>query len=388
MADTERVLRELIEKIAEEQQYRSSDAELQSFSTAGANYSSQLYRVTLHAPDKEDLVLFAKVLSISEHIRSQVPLTVFDIEKIFYSEILQRYREMEQKYNIPKQHRFSAINYYGCSNEYMKEILVLEDLSSKGFRMHDRFESFSWKYAAKAITELAKFHALSMAYDKIDPEFFSKFSAKFCIDEAREIVLKPMIENNIDMAGEVLTEENRERLQAFRKKNLDRKFDYYYKPLKRAVLAHGDFRASNLMHRVREDGEIEIVMLDYQTINISNPIVDLMYFIFSGTDEEFRDKHYRQLLDHYHSELCASLRRLDVDPDVTYSKEDFESDLKEIQPFGIILSVMLVPIVTVYPEDAPSLESGNITDFVAKPNDLAAKRLNGVINDFVKLGVL
>lgn len=72
------------------------------------------------------------------------------------------------------------------------------------------------------------------------------------------------------------------------------------------------------------------MVLDYQMLNISNPVIDLMYFIFSGSDQEFRKHHYRPLLDHYHNELSNTLTRLDVDVNTTYSKEDFEADLKEV----------------------------------------------------------
>lgn len=92
---------------------------------------------------------------------------------------------------------------------------------------------------------------------------------------------------------------------------------------------------SNAEHIVKclffQDGKLELVVLDYQILNVSNSVIDLMYFIFSGSDEEFRGKHYHQLLDYYHAELSASLDRLGVDPLTTYPKKDFDSDVKEVR---------------------------------------------------------
>lgn len=76
-------------------------------------------------------------------------------------------------------------------------------------------------------------------------------------------------------------------------------------------------------------------------LRVSNPICDLMFFIFSGSDEKFREKHYYQLLDHYYNELCNSLKRLGVDPEETYTRKDFDYELKEVGKLILIHSVVL-----------------------------------------------
>ncbi|XP_068620453.1 uncharacterized protein [Battus philenor] len=388
MTDADQVLREVLEKIAAEHGYSTRDVDPQPFSTDGANYTSQLYRITLKEPNKDDLFLFAKVASVSEHVREITPFKIFETEMFFYTELLQRFIELEQKFNVPKKHRLATVKFYGSNDEYMKEILVLEDLSAQGYETHDRFKTFDWKYAAKSVTELAKFHALSIAYDKSNPDDFAVLAENFCFLKGKEESLKLMMEGIVKTAMGIVNEENRGRLQAFLEKNQEREFDYYLKPHKRAVLAHGDFRASNLMHRLREDGELEVVVVDYQMLKVSNPIMDLMYFIFSGTDEDFHDKYYHKLLNHYYTELCAAMRRLNVDPEITYPKDDYESDLKELQAYGVFVGMMMVPMVTVDPEDAPSMDIEDIKDFKIKINDVSIRRMNGVFNTFIKLGLL
>lgn len=66
---------------------------------------------------------------------------------------------------------------------------------------------------------------------------------------------------------------------------------------------------------------------------IGSPIIDLVYFIFTGTDKEFRDKHYEKLVDFYYTQLSDAMKRLNIDPEGTYSREDFYFELKEVFPF-------------------------------------------------------
>ncbi|XP_014368554.2 uncharacterized protein LOC106718867 [Papilio machaon] len=387
MSDAE--LRDLVQTVASEQGFKDCRIHLKPFSTGGANYTSQLYYVTLLAEGKDDLNLFAKVACVNEHVRKQTPFKIYDTEMYFYTELLKRYQDLEEKHNVPEQHRLATVKFYGCRKEYLKEIIILENLSSMGYESYDRFKTFDWEYASKAVTELAKLHALSIALSKQSPEEFQILSKQLKYDLKAE-TFKPMIENIISMALAVIKEENRGKLEAFIQESQEYELDYFYKVQHQPVIMHGDFRASNIMHRLREDGYLEVVVLDYQMLNISNPAIDLMYFIFSGSDEEFRRQHYRQHLDHYHMELGNSLKRLGVDIDTTYSKENFEADLKEVQPYGLLVGMMMVPMVTVLAEDAPDMSTatGDLAQFAIPPNQLAIARLNGLVEDFIRWGVL
>lgn len=54
----------------------------------------------------------------------------------------------------------------------------------------------------------------------------------------------------------------------------------------------------------------------------------------------------------------------------------------------MIVSMMTVPLMTVSAEDAPSLESGSFGDILVRPGTVAVERINGIVNDYIKLGVL
>ena len=79
-----------------------------------------------------------------------------------------------------------------------------------------------------------------------------------------------------------------------------------------------------------QDGKVDIKVLDLQTLQGGSPVCDLLYFIFTGSDEEFRAKYYEKMLDHYYTQLSAAMKRLNLDPEETFSREDFDYEMKEV----------------------------------------------------------
>ncbi|XP_014368553.2 uncharacterized protein LOC106718866 [Papilio machaon] len=382
--ECERRLRTTIDDISKELGYDNHEVSVREFHSGGANYSSRLYHITLSAPKHEDLKLFAKVAATAEEVRKMFPIELFDTEIYMYTNVLKRYRELENENGIEKQYQLTTSKFYGFSKEYLYETLVMEDMVAKGFKTYDRFKSIDWQHASQAVFELAKFHSLSMAVRDKNPEEFDNLTRNFSVlfdDDQFRNFFNTAYKASIP----AVKEEHRQRLADFIEKQ---DFDLYNRPIRYPVLTHGDYRPSNLMYKVYEDGKLDIVPLDYQGCQVSSPLRDLMYFIFSGSDGAFRARYYRQLLDFYYTELSKALRRLHVDPEKIYSREDFEYELELMQPYGLIMGVMLLPVVTVHEENAPDMTSSNFDDFAVTPNEICAQRLNEVVEDFIELGVL
>lgn len=79
-----------------------------------------------------------------------------------------------------------------------------------------------------------------------------------------------------------------------------------------------------------QNGSCEIVSIDFQILHSGSPTWDLMYFIDCAADDMYRQKYYKQTLDHYYAELCTYLRKLEVDPNEVYSRDYFNYELKEV----------------------------------------------------------
>ncbi|XP_063629527.1 uncharacterized protein LOC134800926 [Cydia splendana] len=381
--------RELFKKITEEQEY--DDYLVTERDADGSSIMSSLSFVTLRAQRKTDMNLFTKSAAWSAKIRLNNPiLCPYSIELYFYDTLWEQYERLEIICSVPKEHRFRKPKLYGTSYEYLNETLVIEDLVAKGYEDSDRQKSADFEYMSTGIALIAQFHALSLAYSQYDPEAFKKTSEYLTMDESKlemwlASVSPKMLANAFSSA-----EKHREQLENYFQTptRFHQLFMGYYRRRNDNVLIHGDFKPSNLMHRSR-NGKLELVVVDFQLVHDASAVVDLMYFIFTATDESFRRVHYHELLDLYYEKLKASLLRLRVDPEQVYPKNTYKSRLEESAMLGLAIGVALLPMVLVDEDKTPAFnEDADIDDFAVEGNALFKERFNGILNNYVEWGLL
>ncbi|CAF4876693.1 unnamed protein product [Pieris macdunnoughi] len=379
---------EILDKIAKEEQFNNYKISTNLLSTDGANFSSNLYLAEISASDKE-LNLFVKVAAIGEKLRTLAPVCIYKTEVQFYTKIFKLYNDIETKHHVPDDHKLVLPKLYGYNLECSNEILVFDNLLAEGFDMYDRFQTMDWEYASLSLTALAKLHGLSMAYAIEYPDEFKKDGEIMKIQENID-GLKEYLESAITKVLQVTKAENKERLKTF----LDgvTSVEYFMgvlKPMRSRVLTHADYRPSNLLHKVQDGKTTKVIPIDFQTIRHGNLVSDLVYFIFTGTDQEFRNTQYQRCLDHYYSELSRTLTMLNLDPNEIYSRKDFEYELEQASSYGLLSAILCLLIITVDPKDAPKVDDKlEQKDFAVIPNERYSERINGVIEDFIKLGVI
>ncbi|CAH0695614.1 unnamed protein product [Spodoptera exigua] len=380
---------DLLHKIAKEQKFVDYNLDIKEISSGGANYTSKLYAVSI-IEGSNTLRLFCKVAAIGEKMRAQMQ-KIYETEHYFYTNLRNIIGNIEGQCGVPNKHKLNVSKYYGSNIKKNEEAMVLEDLTASGYEAYNRFKSIDWPYAQAGTRELAKLHASSFAYSIQDPEGFEKVMEKLLFDfKMDDPHMKMYMANMVNKAITTLQNENKTKLKNYYE-NVDMtEFSRTFKRSRRLALGHGDFRPSNLMHKTLDDGTVDIKIVDLQTLQGGSPVTDLIYFIFTGSDEKFRAQYFDKLLDHYYSELSAAMKRLKLNPDEVFSRADFDYEMKEKLPFGLSLAVFTLPVVTVEMENAPQVdESLDISSFnVEKTSDLYAERLNGVVNDYVKWGIL
>ncbi|XP_037295154.1 uncharacterized protein LOC119189473 [Manduca sexta] len=388
MSEHKQIFTEILNKIVAERALVAPRVKIQPISSGGANFTTQLFKATISHGDNE-LKLFAKVAAVGDKFRNQIEgFRMFETENDFYTKLIKIYENLQEKHNVPQDKRFVAPKCYGCSSKLYEEVLVLEDLSAQGFTVYDRMKSVDWDYASKAVEEIAKFHALSVAFEKENKEEFNEYvgTLTFSLDKETTKHFTDIINKGVNL----IKEENRSRVEAFIASVGRLDDDDMFKPVKLNVLAHCDNRVSNQMYRVNEDGGVEVKIVDYQTILEASPAIDLVYFIFTGTDKKFRDQYYEQLLDHYYKELSLAMKRLALNPDEIYPREDFDFEYKTKLPLGLTLAMMTLPLITVDEKNAPNVDKNLGMDnfLVDNTSDILRERLNGVVDDFVRWGLV
>lgn len=252
MSDAEKILRDLIDKVAIENCFKDYDVKIIPITSGGANYTSKLFLITVTG-DKDALNLFAKVAVIGEKIRESTSLKMFDTERFFYTTLMKIYRDIEDRHKIPLKHRINVPKYYGNNPNFLEETIVLEDLGHKGYKVYDRTKSLNWAYASKAIEEIAKLHALSIAFAIEYPEEFEDALKFLKFDfTINDDIQKVFFEKSVKSAIEAVKDEHKEKIMQFVTGIQPNTFQDYMKASKRSVLFHGDFKISNQMYKTNE----------------------------------------------------------------------------------------------------------------------------------------
>lgn len=141
-----------------------------------------------------------------------------------------------------------------------------------------------------------------------------------------------------------------------------------------------------------QNGKVtNMIPLDYQTVHIGSPSTDLIYLIYTATDEVFRNKYLPDLLNHYYENISKFIKMFGLNPETTFSRQDFDDDYKDLLPYGVYVSLILLPVIIVETEDAPVInqDQGDLSSFWAtRPADTYLKRFVPIIEEFVQMGVL
>jgi hypothetical protein len=238
---------ETLKKIAKERHYKNFKLEILPVSSDGANYSSRLYAGRITAPNKPDLKWFGKVAITSEKYRENMPMPLYQLEQYAYTRFMRVFNEIQEKFQVPEEHRLRVPELYGYSAQIPDEVVVLQDLVAEGFSSHDRMQSFQWAYASAAVEQLAVFHALSLALKYYYLEEYDNLVERvkdYAVDDAMRDALEISIRNTVTL----IKEENRGKVEKYLE-NFKELVPKVTAPSLRPTLTHGDFRISNIMHK-------------------------------------------------------------------------------------------------------------------------------------------
>lgn len=252
MAQNEIILNKLLHQIAKEQNYINYDIKIEPVSSGGANYTTALYNITM-TEGGNNIYLFGKVAIIKEKMRAGAP-RVYEIENYAYTKIVTTYERLQDEHQIAQEHRLAFSKFYAYNPTEYEETLVLENLVKQGYQNYDRLKSVDWQYTKSALRDLAKMHALAFAFSEYYPEEFTKAVddlKSYWIMEDEQI--KSYYDGSMTKAVEVTKEKNKDKLLRFFDEIKEGLFENLYcKWGRRPVLGHGDYRLSNLLHRIRD----------------------------------------------------------------------------------------------------------------------------------------
>ncbi|XP_049960540.1 uncharacterized protein LOC126481084 isoform X2 [Schistocerca serialis cubense] len=318
--------------------------QVRSGAGTGDNYTSTLYRVSVRgtvggSPWRRSLM--CKCLPADPEQRQVFKSDLlFRNEVAFYTEALPALLEFQREAGGGGAWRGVARCLLARG-----DLLVLEDLAERGFRMADRRRGLDAAHCGAALRQLARLHGLALAMKRRRPQRFRQ-----------------------RVAG---------------------------------ALAETFFVADNSAwyreyYRSAADNAVAMVcLIDFQIARYASPALDISNLLYVCTTPEMRAQHGRQLLRDYHSSLVDTLRGLGCEqPSAEELWDMLEVEMRDCGRFGLGLALDMLPITTCETGEMPRLREGGDSGAGAGPawsyqcTEECARRMAGLVKELVDSGQL
>ncbi|KAL0822218.1 hypothetical protein ABMA28_004348 [Loxostege sticticalis] len=383
------IVRQSLKNVIEKEGFTTYKVKVKDISTEGGNYLGILQTVTVKGKsddgDKQLNLFLKNIVTVGESNSVLNSSDAYLREGFFYKNVLKQFSKIQEKYNIPQDEKINAVKVYDDSNG---EVIIMDDISDAGYKTYDRCDVVSVKFAELSIEQLAKLHAMSFVLRKEHPIYFEnnvktlstlfKFNANF----------ETHVRRIFDKAVETLEGDAKHKLDRFFSSALEKYKKYMDFPADQAVcLCHADFRANNILVKEIEGEPIAVIPVDYQLMNYGYPVTDFLYFIFAGTDQEFRKNHLEDLKELYWRTLDTFLGKFGIEAKEVYSRKQFEEEYRELLDYGLLSFLALMPFIFAKNDDIPDMENG-LGDMSLNLDERFKERLREIVYDYIQWGYL
>lgn len=381
-------LKEWMESIAKSEGFINYEIISKKLTATGGGFMGILYEIDIKGETTDsakEINIFVKNIPETEQMKIYSVSGVFEREAIIYTEVFKIFAELQDEANIPINERFQIVKTY---EECNPKSIILEHLGKRGFTVYNRMETVTFDYAKLCVQELGKFHALSMVLKEKRPEYFNEkivsMKQPFNFEEDWFGFVRNMYDYSIDCLDPDVKEKVGQKLLE--------KVDEYPKYMNDTsgvcTLCHGDYKLNNIMAR-EVDGDLkEVITIDFQISHYGCPVLDFLYFIFNGTDQEFRKNHLTDLKDLYYEAMETFLKFFVLDNEKIFPREEFERIYKEKLDFGLMINVFYVPFLFAAEDDAPDVANETLSTLSFNVDSRFIERFRGVVDEFINWGYL
>lgn len=197
------------------------------------------------------------------------------------------------------------------------------------------------------LKDLAAFHAVPIALKLLKPEVYETYVKKNVLLRDDTVVLS---EQDFKQPIWIKVLEDIEECKPYIesvKKQLDDCFvraDLYSKPNTEpfATIAHNDLWVNNIMHKYKE-GKAYNKIIDFQMYHYGNPLLDMVFFVFSSVQRNVIKDHFEDFVLHYEEEFFKVLQNLKCN--TMTLQRDFLKQVEIDGPTELIhLLFMTIPI--------------------------------------------
>ncbi|XP_046987565.1 uncharacterized protein LOC124589926 [Schistocerca americana] len=320
----------------------------------GVGYTSLLFRVTvlLKGEDneeeaKKESLLVKTVLDFGPMKELMENCQVFRIETQMLHEVLPQIHKILASLEGEDFQLLTARCYdWG---QQPADFLVLEDLSTAGFRMAEGGRPLDYQHCKMVLRAYARLHAASAFLLDKQPHYKSVFASSAFTDKRTQDYFRSIGSKIMSALADELNkcpgyEKYSEKFRGFIDRYGDSIFELFERmkeETKLHVLVHGDCWKNNVMFKYVEGALSDVRLVDFQVSYVTSPASDLQYFLYANASEGVHRHHMDDLLCEYHNTLSGILRCLGMQQEAeVFTLEELKRDMDRCLVMGFLFSCM------------------------------------------------
>ncbi|XP_027216158.2 uncharacterized protein [Penaeus vannamei] len=329
----------------------------------GDNYLSCVKRVKAQVmieECEEQLTYVAKVKMLFSDTYKEFSNMSFFKEHEFYTKLLPELNSVLAEAGLDPLRIPKFYHYSKCEE---REILILEDLTARGFRMADRKKGLDFAHAVLVLQELARIHASSVLLQRKHSVEDLRVRHKFLALDWTNNSKIPREDMAVAISGDLLAataiaenSKGYEDMARWLRELGPRGVDVFDEQLETrppfAMLGHGDCWTNNFVFRYDDGGHpVEVMLLDLQLCRQGSPALDLQTLMYSSINGALRWNSLPHFLQTYTSSFDATVEAGGIPP--LFTVEELTEEYNARSMYGVLMASMYIPLMVVDSEDAP-----------------------------------
>lgn len=233
---------------------------------------------------------------------------------------------------------------------------MFEDVTQIGYTMPNNVNTLSYDETIATVTALALFHAQSFIYEE---KKSMELKRPYRIwEDYREYLCEPKKGQSWRDTGMKAVIDfpkvfSRFKLQPNFIKLIEEKVPNLFttaveqmKPNSkvRNVVIHRDIWSNNIFFKRQEGDKTHALLIDYQTVLYSAPMLDLSSLLYFNTTKSFRNQYTKRIIEYYYDVLRTELKLVNIEIQSIMDKNNIMKSYEESLIFALTQAALIVPI--------------------------------------------
>ncbi|KAJ8722061.1 hypothetical protein PYW08_004463 [Mythimna loreyi] len=248
-----------------------------------------------------------------------------------------------------------------------EEIFVFENVSILGYVMPHRQDTMGFEEIKASIECLARFHTQSYIYEERKskqlgrPYRIWEHYSNYLQEPNKKLDWRDTGRNAvIDYLKEFSKYKSKLNFNGFIESIIPTLFESARDLMRpsleyRNAVVHRDLWSNNIFLKKENNSTYHALIIDFQTVIYTSPMLDLSSLMYFNTSRSDRDKWTKELIEIYYEVLSKELQDVDIDIEHIFNKTTLIEAYKKSIVFGLTQAALIIPIVTMSKEKREEL---------------------------------